>query len=163
MSTIYQLKNISMNTHFQGFFEKTLKYTFGTSVMREWPLKLWTKWVIDITEISMQFYTFWQKFWPPRLKVSYFGTINCFAWLFLALFPHIKMIHLSREAFPKPPYQLSKLCRTANKTQGSLCIICLNVWICPLKSKKEREGESLALLWNWHSILGYLFNLIQVD
>ena len=33
----------------------------------------------------------------------------------------------------------------------------------PLKSKKEREGESLALLQIWGSILGHLFNLIQVD
>ena len=33
----------------------------------------------------------------------------------------------------------------------------------PLKRKKVREGESLALLQIWDSILGHLFNLIQVD
>ena len=33
----------------------------------------------------------------------------------------------------------------------------------PLKSKNGRKGESLALLQIWHLILGYLFNLIQVD
>ena len=37
---------------------------------------------------------------------------------------------------------------------------CLNL---PPKSKKEREGESLALPLNSHTILGYLFNLIQVS
>ena len=33
----------------------------------------------------------------------------------------------------------------------------------PLKSKKGREGESLALLQIWHSILGYLLGLIDLD
>ena len=33
----------------------------------------------------------------------------------------------------------------------------------PLKSKKGREGESLALLQIWNSILGYLLGLIDLD
>ena len=33
----------------------------------------------------------------------------------------------------------------------------------PLKNKKGRKGESLALLQNWHFILGYLLGLIDLD
>ena len=33
----------------------------------------------------------------------------------------------------------------------------------PLKRKKEREGESLALLRIWYPILGYLLGLIDLD
>ena len=38
--------------------------------------------------------------------------------------------------------------------------MCLNF---PLKSKKEREGESLALLQIWHLILSYVLGLIDLD
>jgi len=47
--------------------------------------------------------------------------------------------------------------------KGALRVTTLQRSNFPLKRKKEREGESLALLQIWYSILGYLLGLIDLD
>ena len=105
-------------------------------------LNFWPKWVINITKLGMQIYSFWQNFRPLRPKMALLRgiiEIERAVFVFLALFWHMKRRYLG-EAKSDETFLYTLLhCNTRKEDfwsrETSKSIICVDSTILPLERR----------------------------